>query len=226
MSWQVAMTANAFISVAYFLIVLAIVIPLARSHQLRTNPLGAATAAIFLTCSVHHGAHSLHMLLPSLGIRDDSGLAMRLAWGWPLAIWDIVGAVVAIYYWTLRRNYSSLMQGAQLFEDLRQREQQSLERQREQQALELNDSVLQGLVVAKMALELHQPVKAEQALDTAIASASRIITNLLGSEHFAIKLLRSAPAHATKESGATAVTLWPHQDTPDSNATTHEGPTR
>ena len=70
---------------------------------------------------------------------------MREAWGWPLAIWDIVGALVAIYYWTLRRNYGSLMQGAALFEDLRKRE---------QQALELNDSVLQGLVVAKMALDL------------------------------------------------------------------------
>lgn len=225
MSWQVGMTANAFISVAYFLIVLAIVIPLARSHQLKSNPLGAATAAIFFTCSVHHGAHSVHMLLPSLGIHDDSGLAMRLAWGWPLVIWDVVGAVVAIYYWTLRRNYSWLMRGAQLLEDLRQREQQALERQREQQALELNDSVLQGLVVAKMALDLHEPAKAERALDTAIESASRIITNLLGSEHFAIKLLRSAPAHTTNESGGGDITMWVTQDMPDNNANTHEGPT-
>jgi len=38
-----------------------------------------------------------------------------------------------MYYWTLRRNYSSVMHGAQLFEDLRQRE---------RQALELNDTVL------------------------------------------------------------------------------------
>ena len=48
------------------------------------------------------------------------------------------------------------MQGAQLFEDLRQRE---------QQALEINDNVLQGLVVAKMALDLDQPDKANDALD-------------------------------------------------------------
>lgn len=77
------------------------------------------------------------------------------------------------------------MQGAQLFEDLRARE---------QQALELNDSVLQGLVVAKMALDLDQPAKADAALTSSIDSASRIITNLLGSEHFAIELLRSSPA--------------------------------
>jgi len=185
MSWQVGMAANAVIAVAYFLITLAIAVPLARSHQLRTNPLGAATAAIFFTCAVHHGSHAVHMLLPSLGVTDPDGLAMREAWGWPLATWDVVGAVVAAYYWTLRRNYSSLMHGAQLFDDLRQRE---------QQALELNDSVLQGLVVAKMALDLHQPDRAQAALTNAIASASRMITDLLGSEHQSMTLLRSAPA--------------------------------
>ena len=189
-SWQIGLTANAVIAAAYFLITLAIVVPLARSQQLRTNPLGAATAAIFFTCAVHHGTHSVHMLLPSFGIDDDQGLAMREAWGWPLATWDVVGAVVAAYYWSLRRNYSSLMQGAKLFDDLRQRE---------QQALELNDSVLQGLVVAKMALDLDQPERAQQALNSSIDSASRMITELLGSEHQSLKLLRSAPAAVPTE---------------------------
>ena len=185
MSWQIAMVCNTGIAVAYLLICLAIVVPLAKSNQLRSNPLGAATAAIFLTCAVHHGSHAVHMLLPSLGIDDDQGLAMRSAWGWPLTVWDCVGLVVALYYWTLRRNYSSLMRGAQLFEDLRKRE---------QQALELNDSVLQGLVVAKMALDLNDTAKANAALTTSIESASRIITNLIGTEGFNMQLLRSAPA--------------------------------
>lgn len=190
MSWQVGMAANAVIALAYLLITLAIVVPLARSQQLRTNPLGAATAAIFFTCAVHHGTHSVHMLLPSFGIDDPDGLAMREAWGWPLATWDVVGAVVAAYYWTLRRNYGSLMQGAKLFEDLRARE---------RQALELNDSVLQGLVVAKMALDLDQPERAQQALTTSIDSASRMITELLGSDHHSMQLLRSTPATVTGE---------------------------
>jgi hypothetical protein len=171
--------------VAYLGIALAIIVPLVRSRQLRTNPLGAATAAIFVTCAVHHGAHSVHMLLPSLGLDDPQGQAMRTAWGWPLAAWDVVGAVVGVYYWTLRRNYGSLMQGAQLFEDLRQRE---------QQALEINDTVLQGLVVAKLALDLDQPAKASEALTASIGSASRIITGLLGGSHHSLDLLRSAPA--------------------------------
>eukprot|EP01032_Pedospumella_encystans_P007114 gene7114-biopygen6103 len=117
MTWQIGLVCNSIIAVAYLLIALAIVVPLARSNQLRTNPLGAATAAIFFTCAVHHGSHPVHMLLPSLGLADEQGLAMRAAWSWPLAIWDVVGMVVALYYWSLRRNYSSLMQGAQLFED-------------------------------------------------------------------------------------------------------------
>lgn len=185
MTWQIGMACNAIIAVAYLLICLAIVVPLARSNQLRSNPLGAATAAIFFTCAVHHGTHAVHMLLPAF-VDDDRGLAMREAWGWPLTAWDIVGAAVAVYYWTLRRSYSSLMEGAALFEDLRKRE---------QQALELNDTVLQGLVVSKMALDLGDTAKAEAALATSIESASRIITNLLGSEHFSNQLLRSAPAH-------------------------------
>jgi len=184
-SWQIGMVCNAVIMLAYLLITLAIVVPLARSHQLRSNPLGAATAAIFFTCSVHHGAHALHMLLPAFGVGDDQGLAMRAAWGWPLAIWDVIGALTAIYYWTLRRSYSSLMHGAQLFDDLRQRE---------RQALELHDSVLQGLVVAKMALDLNQPDRSQAALASSIASASRIITDLLGTAADGHSLVRSTPA--------------------------------
>ena len=191
-SWSVGATCNAVIMLAYLLIALAIVVPLARSQQLRTNPLGAATAAIFFTCAVHHGSHAIHMVLPSLGVADAQGLAMRTAWDWPLALWDVVGAAVAVYYWTLRRNYSSLMQGAKLFEDLRERE---------QQALELNDTVLQGLVVAKMALDLDDPQKAQVALSTSISSASRIITGLLDNHHSPLDLTRSAPADLGVSSG-------------------------
>jgi len=188
--WEIGFVANTVIMVAYLLISISIVVPLARSGQLRTNPLGGATAAIFFSCAVHHGAHPVHMLLGG-----EAGEAMRTAWTWPLAIWDIVGAAVGIYYWTLRRTYSSLMEGAQLFQDLRLRE---------QQALELNDSVLQGLVVAKMALDLDQHAKAREALTTSIDSASRIITDLLGNSPFDVDLRRSTPAMTEPEDPPTA----------------------
>ena len=183
--WVIGMICNGIIAVAYLLISLAITVPLARSGQLRSNPLGAATASIFFSCAVHHGIHSVHMALPSLGIDDPQGYAMREAWDWPLSLWDVVGAVVGVYYWTLRRNYSSLMEGAQLFQDLRQRE---------QQALELNDTVLQGLVVAKMALDLDDTKRAQESLAVSIDSASRIITDLLGSSYHALDLVRSSAA--------------------------------
>ncbi len=194
--------ANALISVAYVGIVGFIVLPLVRSHQLTKNKLGAATAAIFLTCAVHHGIQALHLLMPSVGVEVTQGLALRAAWGWELALWDLLGAVVAAYYFGLRRAYGSMIQGAQLFDDLRRRE---------RQALEINDNVMQGLVVAKMALELDQPATARAALDTSIASASQMISELLAATQdrpVAAGLLRTSAAvlqpSAAGASGATS----------------------
>jgi hypothetical protein len=184
--WEIGLGANAVVAVAYLAIAAAIIRPLTRSGQLRSNPLGAATAAIFLTCAIHHGGHTVHMLLPYVGTERVQGLAMRTAYDWEAAIWDVITAAVGIYYWTLRRTYAPLMRGAQLFEDMRQRE---------QQAVELNDNVLQGLVVAKMALDLGQKDKATSALESAITSASHMISDLLGAQPSrGSGLLRSKPA--------------------------------
>jgi len=186
MWWVTGAVCNAIVAVAYLLIAYSIMRPLVASGQLRSNPLGAATAAIFLTCAVHHGGHTVHMLLPYVGILPREGLAMREAFDWQMAVWDVVTAAVGVYYWTLRRTYAALMHGAKLFEDLQQRE---------QQALELNDEVLQGIVVAKMALDLGQRDRASAALDSSIGAASRIITDLLGpEEHTHPRLLRAAAA--------------------------------
>ena len=185
MSWQIGMIANFVIAISYMAIVVAIVSPLLRSGQLRSNPLGAATAAIFLTCSIHHGSHAVHMLMPMFGVDEDTGGAMRAAWTPALAAWDLISAFVAVYYWTLRRTYASLMEGAQLFEDYRGRE---------RQALELNDNILQALVVARMSVEVGDEKRALASLDTAIASASGMITDLVGSGQDTKGLLRRTSA--------------------------------
>lgn len=193
--WLVGLVCNTVIAVAYLLITLAIVRPLVRSGQLRSNPLGAATATIFFTCAVHHGAHAVHMVMPWFGTDLEQGLAMRAAWGWQLALWDVVGAAAGAYYWTLRRNYSSLMEGAALFQDFRARE---------QQALEINDGVLQGLVVARMALELDERDRALSALDGAITTASGMVTDLLGiHQRGSAGLLRSGAATVSTTAGTT-----------------------
>lgn len=172
-AWMVAMVANGVVSLAYFGIFGAILLPLVRGGQVRKNPLGTATAAIFLTCAVHHGVHAVHMVMPAFDVDLEQGLAMREAWGWQLATWDVIGALVGIYYWSLRRTYGSLMQGAQLFDDMRKRE---------EQALEINDSIVQAMVVAKLSLDLDQQERAAAALDKAIKAAGHLITDLLGGE--------------------------------------------
>ena len=187
MGWLVGLVGNAVVAVAYLSIATVIARSLVRSGQIRSNPLAAATAAIFVTCGVHHGSHSLHMALPWLGVETERGLAMRASYDVSMAFWDVVTAAVGVHYWSLRRSYAPLMRGAKLFEDLRQRE---------QQALELNDNVLQGLVVAKLALDLGEHDRARAALDSSIASAGTIITDLMGPDHRgpSTVLLRSSPA--------------------------------
>jgi succinate dehydrogenase/fumarate reductase cytochrome b subunit len=185
--WGLGLAGNAVVAVAYLAIATVIAGALMRSGQLRSNPLGAATAAIFVTCAVHHGSHSVHMALPWLGIGTERGLAMRASYDVTMATWDVVTAAVGVYYWSLRRSYAPMMRGAKLFDDVRQRE---------QQALELNDNVLQGLVVARLALDLGQHDKAREALESSIGSAGAIISDLLEADRrpTSAGLLRSSPA--------------------------------
>ncbi|MCU1600273.1 MAG: hypothetical protein JWO22_982 [Frankiales bacterium] len=171
MDWRIGAAANLVVMLMYFMIVAAILVPLIKEQQLRANRLGAATAAIFFTCAVHHGSHSVHMLLPSLGIHSASGLAMRAAFDPFQVVWDLITAAMGIYYWTLRRTYGSLMSGAKLFEDMRERQ---------KQALEINDNIVQGLATAKLALELDQHAVTREALESTLASARGLITELLG----------------------------------------------
>lgn len=191
MWWQITAAANALVAIAYIMISAAIVRPLIKTGQLRSNRLGTATAAIFLTCAVHHGGHSVHMVLPTFGLEEHSGLALREAFGWHQAMWDIVTAAVGVYYWSLRRTYSSLMRGAALFDDLKERE---------RQALQLHDEVVQGLVVAKLALDLDQNQASKEALTSTLAAASNIIDELIGKtreeEHRLVAgdLVRERPA--------------------------------
>lgn len=169
--WQLGAAANTIITVAYLGIVYAILRPLIASEQVRENPLGLATAGIFLTCAAHHGSHVAHMLLPYLGIEEHSGLALRQAWEWHTLFVDLFGAGVAVYYWSLRTSYGPLMKGAKLFEDMRERE---------RQALEINDSIVQGLTVAHMALAVDDKERSEEVLVVTLASARQFISDLLG----------------------------------------------
>ncbi|MEA2931717.1 MAG: hypothetical protein QOI56_502 [Actinomycetota bacterium] len=169
--WQLGAVANLVIAISYLGITGAIVAPLVRTGQLRTNRLGTATACIFLSCAVHHGGHVVHMMLPAIGVDTSGGYAMRAAFDWPMVLWDFVGAAVAVHYWSLRRTYGGLMHGAKLFDDLKERQ---------RQAVELNDNVVQGLVAAQLALSLDEREIGAEAVADTLAKARAIITELLG----------------------------------------------
>ena len=121
--WQLTALANAVILAAYLAISFAIARGLWRGRQWRNNPLGLATAAIFFSCAVHHGSHTVHLMLPYFGQGLHAGLAMQHAFSSPtIAGWDVVTAGLAVWYWTLRGRFPALVRGAAVFEDLKLRQ--------------------------------------------------------------------------------------------------------
>ena len=172
MWWKIGAGANLVVAFAYIGIALALLVPLLRTRQVPSNRLGTATVAIFFTCAVHHGGHSVHMLLPALGLETHHGLSLRDAFDWHQAGWDVLSAVVGVWYWSLRSTYGQLMRGAALFEDMKERQ---------RQAIEINDNIVQGLAVAKLSLELDERQRSADALEQALVSARTIISDLLGS---------------------------------------------
>jgi hypothetical protein len=175
MSWELGLIANGVIAIAYLAIASAIMGPLLETKQLRSNPLGVATAAIFYTCAVHHGSHALHLLGPTLGFEVHEGEALRVAFNWHQVGVDVVSAAVGVYYWSLRHAYAPLVRGAKLFEDVRERQ---------RQALEINDNIVQGLSVAHMALMLDDARLSREALEHTLDKARGIISDLLGEVDF------------------------------------------
>lgn len=112
MGWTLVVLFNVIIACCYLLIASIIFRGLLNTRQLRTNPLGLATAGIFLTCAVHHGEHAAHLLLApaAADVRAEFGAAHSVAV-------DAVGAAVAVIYLSLRRRYVALLRTPEMFED-------------------------------------------------------------------------------------------------------------
>ncbi len=68
--WQLEVAANAMISVALFTIAALILVPLARTHQLRANKLAVAAVAVFFCAAI---GRSLQALAPVLAVVSDGG---------------------------------------------------------------------------------------------------------------------------------------------------------
>ena len=200
--WQLTAAANGVILLAYSLISATILRALVRTGQVRDNLLGTATAGIFFTCAVHHGAHTVHMLSPVFGFQTASGLAMRQSMGFQAAIWDVLSAAVAVYYFTLRRSYGALLdRGPALFADLKARQ---------RSALEINDNIVQGLALAQYRSESGRPEEAHEAVVATLARARAMMSGLVdptATRGLAIEpgdLVRSIPAQPSSSPGERA----------------------
>ncbi|MGN6162034.1 MAG: putative bifunctional diguanylate cyclase/phosphodiesterase [Marmoricola sp.] len=115
--WELSALFNGVIALCYLGISWTILKGLRDTRQMRSNHLALATAGIFFTCAVHHGSHTVHMLLPLVGWGVAEGEDMRRAFDSNMVVWDLVGAAVAAYYLTLRRSYGRLLTSPQMFED-------------------------------------------------------------------------------------------------------------
>lgn len=155
-------TTNGVIALAYLVIAFIVIRGLILTRQLFSNPLAAATGAIFLTCGVGHGMHAYAAAIGHPMPYD--------IWIWS---WDAITAVVAVLYLGLRKRFPALLRGTAMYEDL-------LQRQRE--AVQINDNIVQGLAEAKLALEMGEEQQGREALERSLTSAKAIISNLLGSE--------------------------------------------
>ena len=171
--WVLGALANGLILVAYVVIAYLILGRLVRTNQLWSNKLALATGLIFLTGRIGHGHHLYHLLMPSLGSSSATGDGARTAFDWHLSVGDTLTAAVAVAYLSLRSRLGPLLRGAMIAEDLRHRQ---------RQAIEINDEVLQGLVVAKLAFETGDGDAAQRALDDTMLAARSIVTELLGDE--------------------------------------------
>lgn len=164
--WSVVATASGVIAVAYLAISFTILSGLVRTGQVRTNRLGLATALIFGSCGLGHGQHLYHLLEPVLGGDVEVGEAARLAADWHLGFVDAATAGIAVWYWTLRSRFGPLVSGPQMFTD---------EARRRARAERLDDEVVQGLVTAKLALEVGDPDLAAAQLETTLGRARALV---------------------------------------------------
>lgn len=192
--WVVTAGANAIMVVIYALVAIEMIRAIIDGRQLRSNPLLTATAAVFVTCTLGHGAHLAHALVATSAFWGSGSLgpmdAVRAEFGDPrLLWWDSITALVAIYFYTLRSRFAVVYRGAAFCEDMAQRE---------AQALEMHDNIVQGLAQAKMALDLGDRDEGYRAIDATLVAARRIMTEILGTEGSEIALgpgdIRLAPA--------------------------------
>lgn len=174
-TWWIGLAWNATIAAAYIGIGTLIGIGVIRTGQVRANPLALATFLMFAGCGMGHLVHTVQLLgFQTYTAASVSGAA-RIEYSYPhMWLIDGVTASVGVWYWTMRQKFPHLVRGAAIFEDMDARR---------RRALEIHDNIVQGLVQAKLALELNMNDEGHDAVDQTLGRAKHIITQLLGEQH-------------------------------------------
>lgn len=168
--WVIGLAANATIAAAYLAVAVLLGVTALRTDQWRTNPLGLATVLLYVTCGGGHAVYALQLADVALGNATAAGEGARVLYAeWHMWAWDVLTAAVGVTYWTMRKRFPGLVTGAAVFEDLRIRQ---------KRALEINDDIVQGLVRAKLSLELQRDGEARAALAETRLAGERIIHDL------------------------------------------------
>lgn len=170
--WMLTAAANGVMVLVYAGIAILILRGIQQGHQWRTNPIAVATAAVFVSCTIGHGFHLLHVLPPLSTWEPAEAAAARAMFGDPrLLAWDGVTAFVAIAYWLMRSRLPVVYGGASLCEDLEERH---------RQAALLHERVMSGLTRAQAQFDAGDRDGGLRALDEALQESKGIITTLMG----------------------------------------------
>ena len=184
-TWWIGLVTNSVIAVAFLAVAVVLAVNAIKTKHVRKNPLGLATVVLYLSCGGGHVVHTLQLLDQPLGIATAAAAASHIEYNneWHVWLIDIFTAIAGVSYWMMRNRFPALVSGAAVFEDLRGRQ---------RRALEIHDNVVQGLVRAKMALDMDMGGEGKVAVEDTLARAKGIISELLGKEETTPGALRRA----------------------------------
>ena len=111
---QLTAAANAVVALSFFIIAFLIFIGLFKDRSLGVNPLGVATALVFLTCASGHAMHAGVYLL-------DSGVHAADIDLWPVLLVDSFTVAAGLGYLAQRRRYGLVIRGAHPLMDYQRR---------------------------------------------------------------------------------------------------------
>lgn len=169
--WTVAATANVFMVLIYATIAIIMVRGIHDGHQWRSNPVAVATAAVFVSCTIGHGLHLVHVLPPFSTLEPLEAAAARAMFSDPrLIAWDVVTGAMAIGYFFLRKRLAIVYQGASLNEDF-------LERQN--QANLIQSRVIASLDEAQRLFDAGREDEGMRHIELALEEGKDVISTLL-----------------------------------------------